>query len=59
MTPSRLTAQEARHIANNAEQWWPILMNAGQIAEAEHQRADAELYARMAEKIQDRKELAA
>lgn len=59
MTPSRLTAQEARHIARNAERWVPILINAGQIAEAEHQRADAELYARMAEKIETRKELAA
>jgi len=59
MTPSRLTAQEALRIARNAERWWPILTDAGQIAEAEHQRADAELYSRLAEKIQDRKELAA
>lgn len=59
MTPSRLTAQEARTLANRAARWWPILINAGEIAEAEHQRADAELYSRLAEKIQDRKELAA
>jgi hypothetical protein len=58
MTSSRLTAQEALHIARNAERWVPILMNAGQIAEAEHQRADAELYARMAEKIQTERKVA-
>ena len=58
MTPSMLTAQEALHIATNAERWWPILMNAGEVAEAEHQRADAELYARMAEKIQTERKAA-
>ncbi|MHA6684454.1 hypothetical protein [Mesorhizobium sp. A556] len=59
MTPPRLTAQEARTLARNASRWWPILINAGQIAEAEHQRADAELYARMAEKIQTERKAAA
>ena len=58
MTPSRLTAQEALRIARNAERWWPILTDAGEIAEAEHQRADAELYARMAEKIQNERKAA-
>jgi len=58
MTPSRLTAQEALRIARNAERWVPILTDAGEIAEAEHQRADAELYARMAEKIQTERKAA-
>lgn len=58
MTPSRLTAQEARTLARNAERWWPILMRAGEVAEAEHQRADAELYARMAEKPQTERKVA-